>query len=428
MSEGVPDGSGDPDAGLMTPPSTPDATLPDADGPEVDDASLPDTPDADAAAPPAPDADVMEPPFTGGPCGDTRLGSLLSLTTIPDARGRGYLRAAPTPAGGAILGWLDDDGLKVTWVDGTGRRVMRDTSIPGDALWGLSVGGGRWAAMTFTEPDILTLVTMNPGGGEVTQERLLGGVPHDVVGNEWFGRLIRQADLIWTGEHFAAYYTVNRLWPDGIAHYGDQLRLFTPRGVEVREVWDWGCSHSMELRVAHNGSDLGAVCASDCYPSKGIHFNHRGGLIYEDVTRSNCAGRYGTTLGGLVPQGDGFWVAFTATEDRMSPDVGLRRVAGRGRSMSEIIWLTNDDVNDIKLRFARHGDALLVAYRPGRGDALFVRANLISGAPMGAPVAIPEVDLLTATDFFSYANGDVGWVQRDGEELILARLRHCDGS
>ena len=381
---------------------------------------------SDAMSVTEPDASAVEPRVPPSPCAGESLRERLSLTSVAVGRGLGSPVVAPTLAGGAVIGGAVEAGLMLRWVDAAGRNVGPDTVIEGDRLWALSVGDERWAAITYAEPDILSLVTLNPGGGDVQTQRLLGGVPHDVVGNEWFGRLIREADLTWTGEHFAAYYTVNRLWPDGIAHYGDQLKVFTPRAEEVRQVWDWGCSHSMELRVAHNGSQLGAICASDCYPSKGIHYNHRGGQIHGDETASNCAGRYGTSLGGLVPQGDGFWTAFTATEERTSSDVGLRWVPERGGAMGETLWLTSDAVNDSELRFARYGASLVVAYRPGRETARFVVANLASGAASATPVSMPEVDLLTASDFFTYANGDVGWVQQGSGMLQLARLQHCD--
>jgi hypothetical protein len=94
--------------------------------------------------------------------------------------------------------------------------------------------------------------------------------------------------------------------------------------------------------------------------------------------------------------------------------------------MGETLWLTSDAVNDSELRFARYGASLVVAYRPGRETARFVVANLASGAASATPVSMPEVDLLTASDFFTYANGDVGWVQQGSGMLQLARLQHCD--
>jgi len=271
--------------------------------------------------------------------------------------------------------------------------------------------------------DALYFVGVGHDGAPRFSQRLLGEVPHDVTENEWFGALIRYGRLRFTGSEWAAYYTVNRLWSDGIAHYGDQLRTFGTDGAPRDTLWGWGCSHSMEVRLEHNGTRLGPVCASDCYPSKGVHFDHRTAQLYTDEAGSNCAGGYGTSLGGVVPMADGFWVSFTATDMRGSHDVALVHVGNDGRA-GTLTWLTTDAVPDGSVHAARYGSGFVVAWSAGGTDRI-ARFDA-AGTMMEGPLDLPAGDLGSASDFFVLEGGDVGWIAAPGGELALARLRACE--
>jgi hypothetical protein len=45
---------------------------------------------------------------------------------------------------------------------------------------------------------------------------------------------------------------------------------------------------------------------------------------------------------------------------------------------------------------------------------------------VGPTELAPTASLASASDFFSFANGDVGWIIGDGSAVSLARLHHCD--
>ena len=208
----------------------------------------------------------------------------------------------------------------------------------------------------------------------------------------------------------------------GIAHYGDQLRLYEADGSSNSMVWGWGCSHSMEMKVSHNGDRLGPLCSSDCFPSKGVHFNHRGGELWPDEGGSDCRGQYGTSLGASVPVPGGFWMAFTATDDRDSHDVALAKIDGT--TPGTPVWLTADTVRDRNLRATNFDGDLVVAWDADATNQ-FVIADVANGSVVQGPVSIPEADLGSSSDFFVYANGDVGWAQNAGGQVGLARLRAC---
>lgn len=361
------------------------------------------------------------PPFEPAPCGAAGFGESFTLLPIEGMSGFGRPFAAPTPEGGAYVATGAGGAIKLVRVNG-GGIVEAERSVEGTAVYGLAANVDRVAMLVSRGSDILAMVILARNGAVVSDQIVIGDVDHSVTNNEWFGNQLRNGRLAWTGTQWAAYYAVNRLWPDGIAHYGDQLRLYEPDGSSFQMVWGWGCSHSMEMRISHNGDRLGPICSSDCFPSKGVHFNHRGARLYTDEGGSDCAGRYGTTLGGSIPMPGGFWVPFTATDDRSSHDVAVVRITGT--SAGSVIWLTESSQNATALNSANYGEHLLVAWNES-GANHFVRLHGDDGTTLNGPRSIDLASLGTASDFFNFADGDVGWAQSMGTGMGLARLQVC---
>jgi len=367
--------------------------------------------------------DLTEEPFEPVACEGTSLGDDFTIAPIAGTTPSLDMQAAGTSNGGAIVAWRNGPDISLTHVDGAGE-VVGTMSTPGTGIYGVAAHESGRAVLVSRGSDILALVIFDANGNPVFDETVIGDVDHSVTNNEWFGSQIRAGRLIWTGTQWAAYFTVQRLWDDGIAHYGDQLRLYEPDGSSSQTLWGWGCSHSMDVRLSHNGSGLGAVCSSDCYPSKGVHFNHRGGMLWPDETGSDCRGGYGTTVGASIPFDGGFWAAFTAIDDRDSADVAIARIDGN--AIGDPVWLTADAERDGSLNGANFGDDIVIAWTTGQQNQ-FVVASGTDGATLEGPVSIAGVDLPRSSDFFNFANGDVGWVQpSETGEIGLARLRDCD--
>jgi len=361
----------------------------------------------------------VEPPVDPGPCGATTFAT--ALETKPVAlQTSGELFSTPTAAGGAFVAWAAQGNIQIAHIDGNGS-VLANHSVPGTQIYGLAANAAHVAVMSSRGSDVLALSILTYGGSVVYDDVIIGDVDHNVQGNEWFGPLIRVGRLTWTGDRWATYYAVQRLWPDGIAHYGDQLRLYTEDGATHTTQWGWGCSHSMEVRISHNGNGIGAVCASDCFPSKGVHFNHRGGMLYPDETGSNCAGGYGTRIGASIPMDDGFWAIYTATDNRGSHDVAATRITGN--SIGDPVWLTEDTADDRAPNGGRLGENILVGWYSG--SSFLAVLNGTTGATTHGPQAFAGASLNQASDFFAYPNGDTGWVQQDGANLELVRFRNC---
>lgn len=397
----------------------------DSGGTLPDGAPRPDTgtPPTDTGTPPTDTGtpDTAAPPFDAGACGTTTLAASLSVTAISGTSTAGRVFAAPTAANGAVIAMRGSSGVDLLTVAGDGTPAGSAVVITGSQPYGIAVGGGTTGVLVNRGSDALYLVGIGGGGATVFDELLIGEVDHGVTENEWFGSGIRAGRLTWTGTQWAAYYTVQRLWSDGVAHYGDQLRLLNADGAAARTVWGWGCSHSMEVRIAHDGTNLGPLCASDCFPEPGgVHFNHRT-FLYSDE-RANCSGGHTAHLGGMAPVGAGFLAVFTVGDSRSSEDVAIVRIDGR--TPGAVSFLTADSAADSAPNVTPYDVGAVVGWVSG-GSSRLLRVGA-DGTPIGTAEDVPAADLANASDFFQFSNGDAGWVINSGGSLSLARLRDCD--
>lgn len=393
--------------GTIAPVSGPPGAAPPEDRPgqDVD----PGKPDEERPADPPP-----ERPSEPDPCDFATLDEAITASTIPaSGLGEGQLFAASTGDGGAVVAWGGAGGVHLTRVDESGNAGGDLATVDGVAPWGLAVAGdGDVGVLVSRGSDSLALAVVDASGAPRFDKSLLGAGGEGGV----FGPYIEQGRLTWTGASWVAYYTVH----EG-GHYGDRLRHFDATGARVDDGWDWGCSHSMDMRIVHNGRTLGPVCVSDCYPERALLFNHYDNL-FSDPT-GDCGGGTSTALGDVVPWSDGFWVAFLTSYSRSSDDVGLVHVSDGGAG-GPVAWLTTDSVEDGDVHLAPFGDGLLAGW-VASGRTTMQRLDG-SGAPAAEPEQVSSASLQGASDFLLYPNGDVGWVSPAGGGLKMARLRACD--
>ena len=362
------------------------------------------------------------PPTTNCTPGD--VAGLLQTYPIEGTAHSGQIFAAPLDDGGAVVAFHDGGNVHVVEVTANGARRGTEHETQGSALYGLAAHAAGRAVLVSRGSDELALVAWAPDGTVQIDQTILGGVPHDVTENEWFGTNIRQGRLTWTGESWATYNTVQRLWDDGIAHFGDTLRFYDASGASMGGGWGWGCSHSMEVRISHNGTRVGPVCLSDCFPEKGVHFSHREQQLYTDPA-ANCSGGYTTQLGASIPMADGFWVLFAANDNRGSQDVALVKITNAGAMDGALNWLTADDVADASPNAAAYGDGqLLVGWSAGGSDT-YALVDATTGTAIGSPQAASAGELTSASDFFTFASGQVGWAFASGGNVNLALVSTC---
>ena len=364
--------------------------------------------------PPRPDVPI-EPPFDSGSCAAGTLMSAMVVTPIAQSA----QFAAPTSTGGVVV----LAGGMLHRLTGTGGALGAAIPVATPTPYGLAASPDRYAVLYTRDSDILALAVYDLAGTRIADTVLLGGVPHTVTNNEWFGPLIRAGRVTWTGTSWGTYFTVQRLWPDGVAHYGDSLRTLRADGTPQDTRWGWGCSHSMEVRLTSNPGGLGPLCVSDCYPGKGVYFDHNT-LIHTDPS-GNCAGSIDTHLGGIAPVAGGFVLAFRSPAGRTSNDAAVVRV-GDDHTRGTIHWLTSGPGAATSIDVARLGDGVLAGWTVGSQG--YLQRVDAAGAPVGTPEMIAGDVLSGASEFFTFSNGDAGWVTgaaSGGSGGRLVRVRFC---
>lgn len=309
--------------------------------------------------------------------------------------------------------------MHVTPLDGGDQRFASDATTAGSEIRGL-VAHDDGSAVLVVRGDEMVLVRLAANGAAQFENIIVGNNSHQTEGDRWIDGWPHEGRLAWSGSGYAAYFGQTGNWGSQGNHQGDHLSMFTASGGAASGGWDWGCSHSLDVRITHNGNRFGPVCLSDCYPGKGIYFNHN--TLVRDEPSGNCAGGSSASLGGLAPVADGFWLTFASDEGRASHDIGLVHI-DNGGSVGTPVWLTNtDSVQETNPHLARYGAGMLAAYSAG-GQATFVVLDS-SGAVTDGPVTL-GVQLPWGSDMTTFPNGDVGWAVASGGGLSIIRVARC---
>jgi hypothetical protein len=327
------------------------------------------------------------------------------------------------PGGGAKVAWTDETPLvHVTPLDAAGARAGPDATLAGEEVRGF-VAHDDGAAVLVRRGDVMALVRIDDAGDVVFDLALVGGSSHGTDGARWIDEWSHEGRLAWSGSEYAAYFGQTGNWGAGGNHQGDRLDTVTSSGTLSYGGWDWGCSHSLDVRLAHNGATFGPVCLSDCYPGKGICYQ-RTTLVREEPS-GNCAGSSSATLGGLAPVSGGFWLAFTSGEGRSSQDVGLVRIGGSGAVGAPVFLTDTAGANETSAHLAPYGSGLLAGW--SRGGVNVLAALDASGAIVEGP-ADASVQWAERDDFTDLADGDVGWAWAWGDmtRLKIVRVARCE--
>lgn len=332
---------------------------------------------------------------------------------------------SPLPDGGAKVAWTDaGDGIHITPLDVEGGRLGADL-LAGKAEVRGFVAHDDGAALLRGEPDDMWFVRYDNAGEKVFEKQLVGTKPQNVIGSKWIDGWGHEGRLVWSGSQYGAYFGHTQLFgANNDKHQGDLFWIFDDKGAKQSGGWDWGCSHSLDLRMAHNGTRFGPVCLSDCYPGKGIYYNHRSEIRKEPS--GDCSGGSTARLGGLVPVSDGFVLTFISREGRASADVGLVHITSEG-DPSAVVWLTDTpEVDESSAHLARYGRGFLAGWVSASDRSTLVVLDAgyrrVEG-PVSIPVAFGERD-----DWMNFANGDAGWAYawEDMAKLKIVRVAYCE--
>lgn len=349
------------------------------------------------------------------PCTAETLAESVRVTSVSLDVAAASGRAITAQVGSSsVVAWAGVDGrVHVTSLDAVDARAAADVSVEGTQVFGVAATESDVALLVARAPDFMTFVRLDRVGTELGRADLVGGGDHLVQDVEWFGEFAQTGRFVAVGDGtFAAYHALHRRWPDGIGHQGDTLRLLDGSGAPLGG-WGWGCSHSMDQRLATGPNGLVPICISDCYPGKGIYFNHQAAMITADPA-ANCAGGFSTLLGGLVATATGFSLVYQdasgaahlGTFDASGGVVADRSLTVPGSS-----------------RLAAYDGGLLLG-SGGPGSAALQRLDA-SGNDVGEPAMPPGLSL-PEQDFEGRSDGEVAWANASGSALEVVRVRVCE--
>ena len=375
-------------------------------------------------------------------CDPTDLASAVSQTLVPVEGSVGEIRTASTPSGGVVAAWVSSpDTIHLTVLDGSGGRLQPDLTVQGNNLIGLtatpdsySMLVGDFTPTTNSYIGTIRLVRVDATSGAVLlNQTLLGGCDLSTVGCEaplesyaGYGR------LIWTGEKYAAYFATQKHLAKQVGtHQGDALRFLDWNGTLLTGGWDYwiggaGLDHSLDQRLAFNGSQVGALAWSDCNPQRGVIYN--GWVLVSGTGDSSYCGSGSTRyyLGSLVPSADGFWFSYTTNNQRASSDVGITHINNAGAVISQD-WLTSTSDNETDPHLAAFGGGFLSGWTLGYLAPVFLARLDSNGNRVGAPQQI-SASFEAGQDWVTFSNGDVGWVTNSawGGGLNFVRVHACN--
>ena len=327
---------------------------------------------------------------------------------------------ATSPDGRAKVAWTDGSNVHVTPLDAADQRAGDDILVEGTEVRGL-VAHDDGSAVLVVRGDAMVFERLSEAGTVQSSLPLVGGNSHETDGDRWIDDWPHQGRLAWSGTQYAAYFGQTGNHGSAGDHQGDHYSFISPDGALLDGGWDWGCSHSLDERLTHNGNTFAPICTSDTYPGAGIWFRNRV-EISPEPSIDNMGN--GTKLGGLVPAADGFWLSFTSPENRSSYDVVMIHVDNDGNPSGRV-YLTDTSVDEEYSHLAAYGDNLLAAWSTGTELTLAVVNT--TGAVLEGPVVV-SAQAGGFDDFATYPSGDVGWAYAWGDlsNLQVMRLTRCE--
>lgn len=391
--------------------------------------TAPPTPEATAT----PAASPTATPYVCGPLEERIKVSAVDVSpkevkTSP-SRGRNTypIYLAPLRDGGAKIAWAElDGGVNVTTVDANDVQVADDIELNGSEVRGLVAHDDGGTALMTVSGVVLTMLRLDESGETIFENDLIGLQSQTTTGSKWVDDWGHESRLVWADGEYGLYTGHTQYF--GAAqgkHQGDLLWHFDADGNRKEgRGWDWGCSHSLDLRLAHNGTRWGPACLSDSYPQKAFMFNHREAMIWSEPTGDARGGSDGR-LGGWVPLEDGFLMSFASPTGRRSTDVAVIKVYDDG-GIGSPHWLTDTPgITEDAPHLARLGRDEYLASWMSNGKHMLVVIDEF-GEVLEGPVET-EAQIAAKDDFMTMPDGDVAWAAAwgDDEELKIVRVDAC---
>ncbi len=357
---------------------------------------------------------------------------------------------APAADGGSLLAWraADAEEIRVTWLDADDAPVATSPAFPGlevHAALAHADGGGAIVVLA-DDPDIhseqhctadltqycarLDLFRFDGAGTVAWQTKLTEDVNVGADGALFVYWYQHTARLVFADDTYGVYFRSARSVadanePTGVAlHAGDTFRFIAEGGARLGGGWDWGCSHSWSVRLAHDGV-WAAACHGDPYPP-----GMRVTVLDPEKTRGQVTFSEGVdptqrALGGLVPRAGSFFLSHVTLDGDGERVAHLATVSGEGTLTSDVEIDVSDAIDGaypFRAYMSAYGDDhFLFGYESGGVLRLAVIDE--QGGVVEGPVAV-DAPIDGFSEFVATPDGDVVWAHSDGG-ITLTRVDGC---
>lgn len=360
---------------------------------------------------------------------------------------------SPAPGGGSLLGWRQA-GAQTLHVARLGAQADNPElllSVPGEEIHALTGHGNGGALVRILgDPDIYSaqycrgpstpdepmcaqvqLLRFDDGGDVLFQNTLTEKHNVNTAGALFVWWYHHTARLVWADDRYGVYFrsAMSTARPDEEGevdiHAGDTLRFVSADGERMDGGWDWGCSHSWSVRLAHSGEHFGAACHGDAFPNA-----HRlrilapgspTALLHEGTEPTERA------LGGLVGDDGSFWLNYLQMAQG-NLALQLARIDADAQVERDEVVEAATDLDDeyvFRAYMERFGHDLLLGWKSDNQLHLAI-ADGASGELLEGPV-VTDAPIDDYVDFVAYPNGDVGWAHSSGGEqgVTVTRVAAC---
>lgn len=243
---------------------------------------------------------------------------------------------APLPDDSTLIGWTDQQGHgHITQLS---ANTTQDWLFPNQEIRGLTAhADGSFAVVLWDAvAETIRLTKREAGGSLAWTTNLNSSIAR---ADFWLG----DGRLAYGDGRYAAYFTVKGIAGGFTGHHGDQLTYVNDQGIVQTGGWNWGCSHSMaQLVTYHPGlNQFAAVCSSDCFPDKSIHWVNASHQIYQ--ADGNCGGLVSAQLGQMAAGNESWKLLFNAQEQPCCAGKGIALATLTADQQSSYTWLTNSN-------------------------------------------------------------------------------------
>ncbi len=305
---------------------------------------------------------------------------------------------SPSANGESKVGWHDINGdIHITPLTSGDTRKAQDLVIGPGRLYDL-VAHDDGFAILLMQNNRMYIDKYNDAGARLFRTELTDS--DDRVDSWHAGK------LVWNGFRYTAYFGIHGTAGFTEGHEGDKLKYIDGNGSIEPGGWEWGCSHSMDVRILYADSEAMPLCISDCYPGKGLYLKNNYLISAAD---GDCAGTTKARFGEMVVFTDYLALVYLSIDGRSNWDVifnSFSKASPYGVRTERVV--ANTTANEINPKIIPYGSGrLLVSWETEGSTRTFSLVDIDGNFKTQAEQI--NVKAGPVDDFRSFPNGDVGW-------------------